>query len=51
MRFFKDYDGFIWEFNGVKDWFEFHISRLLGIVLGYIILGILLLVAYNWLVG
>ena len=51
MRFFKNYDGFFWEFNGFGDWIGFQVARILGIVIGYIILGILLLMAYSWLVG
>lgn len=51
MRFFKNYDGFFWEFNGFGDWIGFQVARIIGIVIGYIILGILLLLAYSWLVG
>lgn len=39
MRFFKEYWGIIWEFDSVKDFAHFQIGRLLGTLIGYIIVG------------
>lgn len=49
MKFFGEYDGLYWEFNSFKDWIEFHISRLVGKVLGTFIVIIILLVIWDLL--
>ena len=51
MRFFGEYDGLIWEFNSFGDWIQFHICRLIGKLIGYIILIILGLCVIDWVVG
>lgn len=43
MRFYQEYNGFIWEFNGIKDYFKAVLARLIGLVIG---LGILALIFY-----
>lgn len=43
MRFFKEYFGIIWEFNSIKDFINFNLGRLVGTIIGYIILIILAL--------
>ena len=38
MRFYQLWNGFIWEFDSIKDWLLALIGRLLGLIIG---LGIL----------
>lgn len=42
MRFFQEYNGFIFEFNSIGDFFKALFWRFLGIVVGYAILGLAL---------
>lgn len=43
MRFFQEYNGFIWEFNGLGDYFKAVLGRLIGTIIG---IGILVLIFY-----
>lgn len=44
MRFFKEFNGFIIEFNSIKDYLWFLLGRLVGFVIG---IGILALILYG----
>lgn len=39
MRFFKEYNGFLFEFNSIKDFLMFTLGRLVGAIIG---IGIIL---------
>ena len=43
MRFFKEFNGFIFEFNSTGDFFKFLLGRLIGAIIG---IGILALIVY-----
>lgn len=43
MRFFKEFNGFFFEFNSFGEYFQFLLGRLVGAVIG---VGILALIAY-----
>ena len=43
MRFFKEYWGFIFEFNSLGEYFKFMLGRLVGAIIG---IGILILIGY-----
>ena len=43
MRFFKDFNGFIFEFNSVGEYLRFLLARLVGTIIG---VGILALIVY-----
>jgi hypothetical protein len=45
MRFFKEFNGFIFEFNSFGEYLKFLFGRLLGIIIffGAIFLGLILL--------
>lgn len=34
MRFFKEFNGFIFEFNSIGDFFWFLLGRLVGLIIG-----------------
>lgn len=46
MRFFQEYNGFIFEFNSIGDFFKALLWRLLGAVCGLILLGLVLFGLY-----
>lgn len=46
MRFFQEYNGFIFEFNSIGDFFKALLWRLLGAVCGLILLGLFLFGLY-----
>ena len=41
MRFYQYWNGFIWEFNSLREYFLAVLGRLIGAVLGIIILFLL----------
>ncbi len=45
MRFFKEFNGFFFEFNSIGEYLQFLLGRLLGIIIffGAIFLGLILL--------
>lgn len=43
MRFFKDFNGFLFEFNSFGEYFHFLLGRLLGAIIG---VGILIFILY-----
>jgi hypothetical protein len=43
MRFFKEFNGFFFEFNSLGEYFEFLLGRLVGTIIG---VGILALIFY-----
>ena len=43
MRFFKEFNGFFFEFNSLGEFFEALLGRLIGTVIG---VGILALIVY-----
>jgi len=45
MRFFKEFNGFFFEFNSIGEYMSFLFGRLLGIIIffGAIIVGLILL--------
>lgn len=43
MRFFKESNGFFFEFNSLGDYFKFLLGRLVGAILG---IGLLILIGY-----
>lgn len=45
MRFFKEFDGFIFEFNSLGEYFQFLAGRILAVI---IIIGVILLAL--WLI-
>ena len=45
MRFFKEFDGFIFEFNSLGEYFQFLVGRILAVI---IIIGAILLAL--WLI-
>lgn len=45
MRFFKEFDGFIFEFNSLGEYFQFLAGRILAVI---IIVGVILLAL--WLI-
>ena len=47
VRFFGEYNGLVWEFNSFGDWVQFHICRIIGKVLGVIVLIILGLIVWG----
>lgn len=51
MRFFKEYFGIIWEFNSIKEFIDFNLGRLVGTIIGYIIVIILALMVFDWIMG
>lgn len=46
MRFFQEYNGFIFEFNSIGDFFKALLWRLLGAVCGFILLGLVIFLLY-----
>ena len=47
MRFFKEYNGFLFEFNSLSEFLRFLLGRLLGAIVGVaILIGILYF--YYW---
>ena len=48
MRFFKEYNGFLFEFNSLGEFFRFLLGRLIGAIVGIAILGLILLLLF-WL--
>lgn len=45
MRFFKEFEGFIFEFNSLGEYFQFLAGRILAVI---IVVGVILLVL--WLI-
>ena len=43
MRFFKEFNGFLFEFKSWREYFSFVIGRLVGVI---ILVGILALIIY-----
>jgi len=43
MRFFKEFNGFFFEFNSLGDFFKFLLGRIVGTILA---IGLLALLAY-----
>lgn len=43
MRFFKEFNGFLFEFKSLGDYFKFLLGRLVGAIIG---IGILALMVY-----
>ena len=43
MRFFKEFGGFLFEFNSWREYFKFLLGRLIGIVIA---IGIIILILY-----
>ena len=46
MRFFREYNGFLIEFNSTGQFFRFLFVRLIGTIVGLALLGLLLLFLY-----
>ncbi len=46
MRFFKEYNGFLFEFNSLSEFFRFLLGRLIGAIVGIAILGLILYFLY-----
>lgn len=46
MRFFKEYSGFLFEFNSLGEFFRFLLGRLIGTIVGIAILGLILFLLY-----
>ena len=44
MRFYQQYRGFIFEFNSVGEYFKALLWRLLGMIVGVIILVLIVLI-------
>lgn len=43
MRFYQEYNGFIFEFNSVKEFFKAVLWRILGNIVGY---AVIILIVY-----
>jgi hypothetical protein len=48
MRFFQEYNGFIFEFNSIGEYFKAVLWRILGRIVGLVLLGLFFLLLY-WL--
>ena len=51
MRFFEEWNGFIWEYNSIGEYLSMLLGRLLGAILGVIILGFLICWGYYYTEG
>jgi hypothetical protein len=49
MRFFKEYDGFLFEFNSLGEFLRFLVARFLGIIAGIAVVA--LIIYFLWLYG
>jgi len=45
-RFFQEYKGFIWEFDSLSDYLKTVFWRLIGRILGFIIIILLIFVCH-----
>ena len=48
MRFFEQWKGFIWEYNSVGEYFQALMGRLIGSILGVVILFFLCCLLYYY---
>lgn len=46
MRFFQEYNGFIFEFNSVGEYLKAVLLRIVGTIIGFAILGFMLFLLY-----
>ena len=46
MRFFEEHNGFIWEYNGIGDYFKAILARVIGSIIGFAILGLIVFLLY-----
>ncbi|MBO6030687.1 MAG: hypothetical protein J6T44_04140 [Prevotella sp.] len=46
MRFFQEWNGFIFEYNSIGDYLMMLLGRLIGAILGVLILGFLICLCY-----
>ena len=46
MRFYQYWNGFIWEFNSLGEYFQALIGRLIGAIIGVVILFLLACLLY-----
>ena len=49
MKFFKEYNGFLFEFNSLGEFFRFLLGRLIGTIIGIGLLA--LIVFFLWWYG
>lgn len=51
MRFFEEWNGFIWEYNSIGEYLSMLLGRLIGAILGVIILVFLVCLGYYYTKG
>jgi hypothetical protein len=51
MRFFEEWNGFIWEYNSIGEYLSMLLGRLIGAILGVIILVFLVCLGYYYTEG